>query len=296
MATITDATKVFDVTLTSQDTSLVQTDLSVIDWNMHLKRAGDHSSLSTRILGNLNRLNTTRTNAEAAYGSAPGRGNFDTMGKIKAFTSNNQVCYSFTRAKSFFDVVTYTGDGSASRDITHGLGVVPEMIWVKKRSGVEGWAVYHKKNAGTHFFRLEGNNAYTDNDNLWNDETAGTTSFPIDTDTEVNDNGETYVAYLFATLAGVSFVGDVDHSGSSTDVDCGFTSGARFVMLKRTDSTGDWYVWDSDRGIISGNDPYLLLNSNAAEVTNTDLIDPLSSGFQISDDLTDGNYIVWAIA
>jgi hypothetical protein len=53
-------------------------------------------------------------------------------------------------------------------------------------------------------------------------------------------------------------------------------------MIKRTDTTGDWYVWDSARGIIAGNDPYLLLNSTAAEVTNTDYIDPLASGFEIS--------------
>ena len=71
-------------------------------------------------------------------------------------------------------------------------------------------------------------------------------------------------AYLFATLAGVSKVGGVTHSGSSTDVDCGFSNGARFVMLKRTDALGDWYFWDSVRGIVAGNDPYLLLNTSAA--------------------------------
>ena len=79
-------------------------------------------------------------------------------------------------------------------------------------------------------------------------------------------------------------------------MDCGFSSGARFVLLKRTDATGDWFVWDSVRGIVSGNDPYLLLNTTAAEVTNTDYIDPLSSGFTISDDFTDGTYIFYAVA
>ena len=88
----------------------------------------------------------------------------------------------------------------------------------------------------------------------------------------------------------------MDHSGSSTDVDCGFSSGARFVLLKRTDATGGWYIWDSVRGIVAGNDPYLLLDTTAANVTNTDLIDPLSSGFQISGDFTDGDYIFYAVA
>jgi hypothetical protein len=72
---------------------------------------------------------------------------------------------------------------------------------------------------------------------------------------------------------------------------------ARFVLLKRTDSTGDWYVWDTARGIVAGDDPYLLLNSTAAEVTNTDYIDPTSNGFTIVDGgLANGDYIFYAIA
>ena len=53
-------------------------------------------------------------------------------------------------------------------------------------------------------------------------------------------------------------------------------------MIKRTDSTGDWYVWDSARGIVAGNDPYLLLNSTAAEVTSTDYVDTAASGFELT--------------
>jgi hypothetical protein len=73
-------------------------------------------------------------------------------------------------------------------------------------------------------------------------------------------------------------------------------------MIKRTDSTGDWYTWDTARGIISGNDPYLLMNSAVAEVTNTDYIDPLSSGFEISSsapaaiNASGGSFIYLAIA
>jgi hypothetical protein len=85
-------------------------------------------------------------------------------------------------------------------------------------------------------------------------------------------------------------------------INCGFTGGARFVMIKRIDSTGDWYVWDSARGIVAGNDPYLLLNSSAAEVTNTDFIDTLSTGFEISStapaaiNANGGTFVYLAIA
>jgi hypothetical protein len=106
--------------------------------------------------------------------------------------------------------------------------------------------------------------------------------FSLGTAANTNNSGDNYVAYLFATLAGVSKVGSYTGSGTTKQIDCGFTGGARFVLIKRTDVAGAWYVWDSARGIVSGNDPYLLLNSSAAEVTNTDYIDTYSAGFEIS--------------
>jgi len=69
-----------------------------------------------------------------------------------------------------------------------------------------------------------------------------------------NASGNTYIAYLFATLAGVSKVGSYTGTGTTLAIDCGFSAGARFVLIKRTDSTGDWYVWDTARGIVAGND------------------------------------------
>jgi hypothetical protein len=96
--------------------------------------------------------------------------------------------------------------------------------------------------------------------------------------------------------------GNYTGTGTTQSINCGFTTGARFVMIKRTDSTGDWYVWDTARGIVSGNDPYWLINSTAAEVTGTDYIDPLSSGFQISStapaaiNANGGSFIYLAVA
>jgi hypothetical protein len=126
--------------------------------------------------------------------------------------------------------------------------------------------------------------------------------FSVGTNADVNTNNATYVAYLFASVTGVSKVGSYTGTGSTQTINCGFTAGSRFVMVKRTDSTGDWYVWDSARGIVSGNDPYLLLNSTAAEVTNTDYIDTANSGFEISStapaaiNANGGTFVFLAIA
>jgi cytochrome c peroxidase len=74
--------------------------------------------------------------------------------------------------------------------------------------------------------------------------------------TSTNESGKNYIAYLFATLPGVSKVGSYTGNGSSQTIDCGFTSGARFVLIKRTDNSNwSWYVYDTARGIVAGNDP-----------------------------------------
>ena len=115
-------------------------------------------------------------------------------------------------------------------------------------------------------------------------------------------SGGTFIAYLFATAAGISKIGKYTGTGSNLNVDCGFSAGARFVLIKRTDSTGDWYVWDSVGGIVAGNDSYLLFNSSAAQVTNTDYIDPLNAGFTVTSsapaalNASGGTYIFYAIA
>ena len=120
----------------------------------------------------------------------------------------------------------------------------------------------------------------------------------------VNASGNNYIQFLFATLSGISKVGTYSGTGNAINVDCGFTNGARFIMIKRIDEdvTGDWYVWDTLRGIVSGNDPYLFLNSTAAQVTNTDYIDPLSTGFTVTSsapaalNTSGGTYLFLAIA
>ena len=302
-AEITDATDVFDITLTSQDSSTVQTDLSVIDMNLHVSLAGDNTSLVTRLLGSANRLNTNRTSGEASYGSSP-RGQFDTMGEIQAYTSNNQVCYSWTRAKSFFDVVAYTGTGSA-RTIPHSLGAgsPPEMIWVKGRDIGTNWTVYHKSIGETKYLKLQSTNAETTSSDRWNDTAPTDSVFTIGTSGNVNYSGSTFIAYLFATLANVSKVGSFTGTNSAAlNVDCGFTNSARLVIIKRTDAAGDWYTFDSVRGIASwpNDTPYLLLNSSAAQVANTNHITAHSSGFTVvqqgSGPFSSGTFIFYAIA
>jgi hypothetical protein len=211
----------------------------------------------------------------------------------------NWIYYFFRRAPSFFDEVCYTGTGGA-RTVTHNLGVVPELMIVKGRTGTRGWRVYFGVN--TKAAELNSTGSADTNSVFWNNTSPTSSVFTVGTDSDVNTNAVNYVAYLFATCAGVSKVGSYTGTGTTLQIDCGFTGGARFVLIKRTDSTGAWYVWDTARGIVSGNDPYLLLNSTAAEDTSTDYIDTYSAGFEISStapaaiNASGGSFVFLAIA
>ena len=247
--------------------------------------------VNDRLRGTSNVLKTFNTDSETA-GITQGVTSFN-MNGISLGTDSSNYGYNrssnpeigefFARAPSFMDVVCYTGTGSATT-VSHNLAAVPEFMIFKQRSGVTSWRCYAAALGNTTAINLNSASAsYGDAGLLWNSTTPTTSVFSLNTNTDVNASAATYVAYLFATCAGVSKVGSYTGTGTTLQINCGFTAGARFVLIKRTNSgSSDWYVWDSARGIIAGNDPYLLLNSTAAEVTSTDYIDTYSAGFEIS--------------
>jgi len=206
---------------------------------------------------------------------------------------NNQIVEAFKRAPGFLDIVTYTGTGNA-RTISHNLGVVPQMMWVKETSTADNWVVYTQMTGPGSYGSLDNNTGVTGSPTRWNNTVPTTSVFSVGASADTNSNGVSYVAYLMGNIPGVVnlsyYVGL--GVGTSQQVDCGFTSGARFIMLKNFNASRPWYVYDSARGISSGNDPWLATDSTAAENTATDYIDPYSGGFEISatapDDLNVG--------
>jgi hypothetical protein len=214
--------------------------------------------------------------------------------------------YHFGRAPGYFDIVAYSGSGSNATQ-NHNLGSVPELMFVKRRNGTAlssagDWQVYSSTLANTEYLVLNSTNAKATGATRWNSTTPTSTVFSVGTDATVNGSGNTYVAYLFSTVSGVSKVGSYTGTGALQTINCGFAAGARFVLIKRTDSTGDWYLWDSTRGISSGNDPYVLLSSPAAEATGTNYVDTDTTGFKVTAaapaelNASGGTYIFLAIA
>lgn len=274
-----------------------------IDSVLSMQRTGGSHYIGSRLTGT-GIMATNNTNAESSY--APETWDYQTSALNYSSLPIYEVGQCFRRAPSFFDVVCYTGTGVTGNVINHNLGIVPELIIIKDRSVTSSWAVaFSFTSSGYLTNRLEQtaqafSRTYTSANEFTTQPT--TTSFTVGSASIDNRASSNFVAYLFASCPNVSKVGSYTGTGTTQQINCGFTGGARFVLIKRTDSTGNWYVWDSARGIVAGNDPYLLLNSNAVEVTNTDYIDTFASGFEITStapaeiNANGGSYIFLAIA
>jgi len=314
----TSGTSVFSQTLTSSNANpLTITTNFPVDMTINRYTGESSNYVFDRLRGaNASAVGTTArylkteaTSAEAVIGTIGDNMQSNTTlidRSLLAGTSDPKIYYSFRRAPSFFDEVCYTGNrgaGTSPQTITHNLGVAPEFVIVKARTGTFDWWCTSSSLAAFNVGRLNTTGAFfTDSATPYIYDLTSTT-FSVGARNQTNGTGTPYVAYLFATCAGVSKVGSYTGNGTTQTIDCGFgAGGARFVLIKRTDSTGDWYVWDTARGIVSGNDPYLLLNSTAAEVTNTDYIDTYSAGFEISStapaaiNASGGTFIFLAIA
>lgn len=180
----------------------------------------------------------------------------------------------FRRAAGFFDIQAWAGDNAAPRNISHSLGVAPELIILKNRSASGGGAnwVVGVASLGNDEGALNNDNGFAGYNNIT---TYSTTTFTLlNGAEEINKSGNNYIAYLFATADGVSKVGTYTGNGSSLTIDCGFSNGARFVMTKRTDAAGHWNVFDTARTF----DERLEWDTAAAEI-NGDWLDADNSGF-----------------
>jgi hypothetical protein len=245
------------------------------------------TTTANRLTRNDFMLTTATTAASQSTGNFPQQ-NWDVMDGVQVGTggttnvsADTYINYLFRRAPSFFDQVFFTGNGT-TQTITHNLGVVPELFIAKSNSNPSAWAVYCASIPSPldNYLNLNATTAKTTSAGYWGTVAPTSTTFSF----AGNVNTSTYelISYLFATLAGISKVGTYTGTAALQTIACGFTTGARFVLIKRTDSAGDWYVYDSTRGLSSSTDPYFLMNTTAAEVTGTDYVDTDTTGFKVT--------------
>ena len=209
-----------------------------------------------------------------------------TVGSNNTQINNNAqtyVSWSFKKQTKFFDVVTWTGNGS-SQTIAHSLGVTPGCIIVKNTSNAANWAVWHRSNLATQHLQLNTTSAALTSATVWNSTNPTDSVFSVGNYYNTNNSGDTYVAYLFAhdiasdgLIQCGSFTTD---SGSQATIDLGFEPS--WVMYKMTNSTGQWYIEDTMRGLSAPTQvgDTLIANLPNAEGVGNGAIHINASGFE----------------
>ena len=228
------------------------------------------------------------------------------QGSTSSNTSGSITSTVSVNTTAGFSVVTYTGTGS-NATVGHGLGVAPKMIIVKGRSIAESWRVGHNSvNGGSspwnYYMALNLTNAAAAASTVWNNTAPTSSVFSIGTDSAMNSNTNTYVAYCWAEIAGFSKFGSYTGNGSTDGpfVYTGFRP--KYVMIKRTDSADDWIVMDSARNTYNVANSTLFPNGSYAETTDANRQeDFLSNGFKVRSspvyiNASGGTYIYAAFA
>jgi len=266
-------------------------------------------------------LFTHSTNGESVSGSRAGKypgttgngGGNAASTNIVATGLAPGISYWWRRSPKFFDIVGYVGDGATDQTITHNLQAIPKMIWGKRRDGLSSgtgssWVVYY--GSGLYNLFLNSNTNFT---GLTAIHKVGASGYEIDSTTQfavsvqsggnsshsLNTSGNEYILYIFGEQTGISKIGTYEGTGSDLTINCGFA--ARWVMIKDATAgvSGNWFVYDTTRGINAGSDPFIRFDITDAEAS-ADYIDPHSSGFTVvggqTHNVDDHNYFFYAIA
>jgi hypothetical protein len=233
-------------------------------------------------IGTSSLVNTSGTQYVAWSWDAGEATSTNTSGSITSTVSANP--------QAGFSIVSYTGTG-ANATVGHGLGVAPKMVIVKARnqSGLSySWVVWHSALSGSEYLILNLTQAKASASTVWNSAIPTASAVNLGTDAVTNGSAVNYISYCFAEIEGYSKFGSYTGNGSADGpfVWCGFRP--RWVMHKRTDTTGAWIIFDTSRDVFNAPSKYILPNSSNSEASGT-VYDINSNGIKIRDSSSDNN-------
>lgn len=205
-------------------------------------------------------------------------------------SGGTMVMWSFVKSRKFFDVIEYTGNGVADRAIPHSLGVAPGMVIIKPYETSTNWTVSHRSVNANLFLNLtvQGSGSRSVRELNQN-------NFTVSDFSGVNGAGTKYIAYVFA-----------DDPSASGVIQCGAYTGAspvptislgwepQWLLIKRSDGSGDWGIWDNKRNTSNPRNTNLRANSDAAESGVS--VDFIANGFRPTGySFSGANYVYMAI-
>ena len=214
------------------------------------------------------------------------------------------TCSTQANVKGGFSIITYTGTGS-SATLGHGLEKAPETVLVKRRSGDQSWAVYHKSLGASQYFTLDSSGGAGSGSGMWNDTAPTSTLITIGSDSRVSLNNQTNVAYAWHGVEGYSKFSSYIGTGSTDGAFCFLGFRPHMIWTKRPGS-GDWIIFTyADNSVNTSyvNGAFNPLNLRQKFTTEASAsgkpIDFLSNGFKIRHTDSDTNlsgveYPYWA--
>ena len=197
---------------------------------------------------------------------------------------------------SGISIFTYKGkDQIEPLDLGHGLGAVPEVFWIKRRNGgSRNWGFYHKDMAASPqngYMRLNEVNGYAAASTWWRNEAPTSTIIKTGEQADVNQPSDTFVCWAFKSVQGYSKFGKYTGNGNGGGpfVYTGFKPA--WILIKRTDTSGTWFILDTRRNAFNLTDLYIPTNNEGGESNYLSAcqVDALSNGFKLRTSYADSN-------
>ena len=188
--------------------------------------------------------------------------------------------------KQGFSIIQYTGNATTPETIAHGLLKAPQFIIGKNTGQDIAWSVYTTAVTGANSLQLNSDGGPTGGTGIWGNTEPTSSVFTVGNDGNMNGDGQTMIAYCWHDIPGLQKFGSYTGSNSSTSAEGPFIElGFRpaLVMIKRSNGTGNWIVYDNKRDTFNPTNKRLYWNTNGVEATQSGYdIDFLSNGFKIT--------------
>ena len=210
------------------------------------------------------------------------------------FEGNTQATVKVNTTAGF-SIISWTAGGTSSGTYDtfgHGLGVRPSVLILKNRSSAGNWNVYNSNfsSANNKILQLSNTIAETTSSNYWgaDNTTPSSTLVHVNQANYSSGAGANFIMYAFSEIAGYSRFGAYTGNGSSdgTFVFTGFRPA--WIIIKRTDTTKSWAIFDNKRDPDNVASLFLYANTSGTE-NNSDFIDFLSNGFKFRTNSSVGN-------
>ena len=253
--------------------------------------SGDNQGIFDTVRGATKELNTNASGAEGTCATCVTSFDADgfTLGNNGGMNGSGETYVAWNwkeSASAGFDIVSYTGTGSATT-VAHNLGVVPDVVIVKNRDVADGWQIQHVAKGPTFTQQMDGSGAFEDNDTVWNDTAPTSSTFAVGTDDKTNASGEKYIAYVWSGVDGYSKFGSYVGNGN-TDGNFIYTGfKPAMIWIKNIGSSENWEIWDIARDPINVVKLRMATNTDGGDVSST-FFDLVSNGVKFRN--TSGGY------